>query len=50
MASSFGAAKLNNLSKNDPMRILVGQTITTSFNFILELLDCPESFFRFMRK
>ena len=50
MVPSFGAAKLNNFSRNDPMRVLVALTITTSFSFILELLDCPKSFFRFMKK
>lgn len=39
MAPSFGAAKLDNPPRNDPIGVLVALTITTSFSFTLELYE-----------
>lgn len=38
-APSFGAGMLDKLPRNDPMGVLAALTITTSFNFTLELYD-----------
>lgn len=39
MAPSFGAGKLDNPPRNDPIGVLVALTITTSFSFTLELYE-----------
>lgn len=39
IAPSFGADKPDNSPRNDPIGVLVALTITTSFNFTLELYN-----------
>lgn len=39
VAPSFGADKLDNPPRNDPIGVLIALTITTSFNFALELYE-----------